>query len=59
MNLKFETVVQIFRKIIQLNAISIVKSPNEYYQKIISKSSRKMNLYPAMCSRMHYVFISK
>ena len=48
MNLKLETSVQIFRKIIQINAVIILKSPNEYYQKIISKSARKMDLYPAM-----------
>ena len=47
-NLKFETIVQFFRKIIQLNAVSIVKSPNEYYRKIISKNGRKMDLYPAL-----------
>ena len=40
--------VQIFRKIIQLNAVIILKSTNKYYRKIISKSSRKMDLYPAM-----------
>ena len=33
----------------QLNAVSISKSPNEYYQKIISKSGLKMDLYPALC----------
>ena len=33
MNLKFETIVQISRKIIQLNAVSIVKITNEYYLK--------------------------
>ena len=48
MNLKFETIVQIFRKIIQLNAVIILKSTNSYYRKIISKSGRKMDLYPAM-----------
>ena len=48
MNLKFETIVQFFRKIIQLNAVIILKSTNEYYQKIFSKSGRKMDLYPAM-----------
>ena len=44
MNLKFETIVQIFRKIIQPNAVIILKSTNEYYRKIISKSGRKMDL---------------
>ena len=48
MNLKFEAIVQIFRKMIQLNLVIILKSTNEYYQKIISKSDRKMDLYPAM-----------
>ena len=50
MNLKFETIVQIFRKIIdlQLNAVIILKSTNKYYRKIISKSGLKMDLYPAM-----------
>ena len=47
-NLKFETIVQFFRKIMQLNAVIILKSTNEYYQKIISKSGRKMDLYLAM-----------
>ena len=47
-NLKFETIVQIFRKIMQLNAVIILKSTNEYYRKIISKSGPKMDLYPAM-----------
>ena len=47
-NLKFETIVQFFRKIIQLNTVIILKSTNEYYQKIILKSGRKMDLYPAM-----------
>ena len=32
----------------ELNAVSILKSPNEYYQKIISKSGLKMDLYPAL-----------
>ena len=48
MNLKLETIVQYFRKIIQLNAVIILKSTNEYYRKIISKNDRKMDLYPAM-----------
>ena len=48
MNLKFETIDQIFRKIIQLNAVIIFKSTKEYYRKIISKSGHKMDLYPAM-----------
>ena len=37
MNLKFETIIQIFRKIIQLNAVIILKSINEYYRKFILK----------------------
>ena len=32
----------------QLNAVIILKSTNEYYRKIISKSGCKMDLYPAM-----------
>ena len=50
MNLKFETIVQLFRKIMQLNAVIILKSINEHYRKIISKSGLKMDLYPAMVS---------
>ena len=49
MNLKFETIVQIFRNIIQLNVVLILKSTNEYYRNIISKSGRKMDLCLAMC----------
>ena len=48
MNLKFETIVNIFGKIMQLNAVIILKSTNEYNQKIISKSDLKMDLYPAL-----------
>ena len=48
MNLKFEVIVQIFWKIIQLNVVSILKCTNEYYRKIISKCGRKMDLYPAL-----------
>ena len=48
MNLKFETIVKIFRKIMKLNAVIILKSTNEYNRKIISKSGRKMDLYPAL-----------
>ena len=48
MNLKFENTVQNFRKVIQLIAVVILKSKNKYHQKIISKSGRKMDLYPAM-----------
>ena len=47
MNLKFETIVQFFRKIIQLNAVIIFKSTNKHNKKIILKSG-KMDLYPAM-----------
>ena len=49
MTLKFETILQIFRKIIQLNVVNILESTNEYYRKIIEKSG-KMDLYPAMGS---------
>ena len=48
MDLKFEAIVQNFSKIIQLNAVLILESTNEYYRKIISKRGRKMDLYPAM-----------
>ena len=48
MNLKFDAIVHIFRKIIQLNAVIILKSTNEYYRKIISKSGLKLDLFPAM-----------
>ena len=51
MNLKFEPIVQNFRKIIQLNAVINLESANEYYRKIISKSGSKMDLYPAMFLR--------
>ena len=55
MNLKFETIVHIFRKIIELNAVIIFKSANEYYRKIISKSGRKMDLYPALGKTFPYI----
>ena len=48
MNLKFEIIVKIFSKIMQLNAVIILKSTNEYNRKIISKSGHKMDLYPAL-----------
>ena len=48
MNLKFENIVRILRKIIQLNAVIFLKSTNEYFRKIISKSGCKMDLYPAL-----------
>ena len=48
MNLKFETIVQIFRKIIQLNVVITFKGSNEYYRNIISENGHKMDLYPAM-----------
>ena len=48
MNLQFETIVHIFRKMTQLIAVVILKSTNEYHRKIISKCNRKMDLYPAM-----------
>ena len=51
MNLKFETIVKIFWKIIQLSAVIILKSTNEYYRKMISKIGRKMDLYLAMRSK--------
>ena len=56
MNFKFETIVQIFRKIMQLNAVNILKSLNEYYREIIPKSGRKMALYPAMYHSFSHLF---
>ena len=35
MNLKFEAIFQNFRKVIQPNSVNILRSPSEYYQKII------------------------
>ena len=59
MNFKFETITQIFRKIIQLITVVILKSTNEYHRKIISNSGRKMDLYPAMdCFGGNLVFIA-
>ena len=40
MILKFETIVQIFRKIIQLNVVIIFKSTNEYYGKFFTKTAQ-------------------
>ena len=57
MNLKFETIVNIFRKIMQLNAVIILKSTNEYYRKILLKSGRKMDLYPAMFNMIIFLKI--
>ena len=54
MNLKFKTIVQIFRKIMQLKAVNISKSLNEYNRNFFQKSSRKMALYPAMPSVFLY-----
>ena len=48
MNLKFVSIVQILRKIMQPNAVNTLKITNKYYQKVISKSGRKMDLCPAM-----------
>ena len=45
-----ETIGIIFRKMINSNAVNILKSTNEYYHKIIPKSGHKMDLYPAMVS---------
>ena len=50
LNLQLEIIVQIFRKIMQLNVVNISKSPNEYSQKIISKSGLKMDPCPALDS---------
>ena len=35
MTLKFETIVQIFRKIMQQNVVNMLKRNNEYCRKII------------------------
>ena len=51
MNLKFETTVHIFRKIIRIIAVVILKSTNEYHREIISKCGPKMDLHPAMYHR--------
>ena len=56
MNVKFETIVQNFRKIMQLNAVIILKRTKEYNRKIISKSGRKMDLYPAL--GIFYAFVT-
>ena len=48
MNLKFETIVKILRKVMKLNAVILLKSTNEYNRKIITESGRKMDLYPAL-----------
>ena len=54
MNLKFDNIVQIFRKILGNNTIIILKYTNENYQKIISKSGHKIDLYPAMFSEIYF-----
>ena len=36
MDLKFRTIVQIFRKIIQLNIVNILKSTNEFYPAMLT-----------------------
>ena len=59
MNLKFKTIVKIFRKIMQLNAVNILKSLNEYYRKIIQKSGRKMALYPLCYEELRQLTVSK
>ena len=43
-----KTIAIIIRMIVKSNAVNILKSTNEYYQKIIPKSGLKMDLYPAM-----------
>ena len=58
MNLKCETIDQLFRKIIQQNSVIILESTNKYYRKIITKSGRKMDLYPAMARRTHDLLIA-
>ena len=54
MNFKLETIVEIFRKIIKLNAVIMLKSINEYYRKHSSKSGLKMDLYPAMLVNLFF-----
>ena len=56
MILKIEPSVHIFRKIVQLNAVNILKNTNEYYRKIISESGHKMDLYPAIESLFFNIF---
>ena len=38
-NLKLEIIDYIFRKIITLNEVNILESPNEYYQKQVYKNT--------------------
>ena len=57
MNLQLEIIVQFFRKIIQLNAAIILKSTNEYYRKMFSKSGSKMDLNPAMTTAQRGVVL--
>ena len=40
-NLKLEIINYIIRKIITLNEVNILESPNEYYQKQVLKNSPK------------------
>ena len=59
MNLKFETIVQIFRKIMQLNAVIILKSTNEDNRKIISKESRiKVHFVATFLNNFSIVFVT-
>ena len=45
---KMETIDITFKKIINSNAVNILKRPNEYCQKMFPKSGVKIDLYPAM-----------
>ena len=48
MHFLLEVIAKFFRKITKSIAVNISESTNEYYRKIISKSGRKMDLYPAL-----------
>ena len=58
MNLKFESIVQIFRKIIQLNAVNILKSTNEYYRQKLSKKVAAKWTFILLCSAPKTYFVS-
>ena len=47
-NLKLKMIYCIFRKIITLNEVNILESPNEYYQKQVLKNCSKKTLCPAL-----------
>ena len=53
-NLKLEVIDYIFRKIIMLNEVNILESPNEYYQKQVKKNSSKKTLCPHSRIKGHF-----